>query len=339
MRFSPIAGRLRALAIAAALAAAASAAAAPAEAAAPAPGVTGAPSTAVVDHELPTTGCGLRPPATPGTRAAQTIDSGGRTRDYVLQIPAGYRPDRPDQLVLVFHGRGKSGISQADVTAVTDPHTIAVYPQGLPGTGKTHEAAWPGAPYSTPEMADDPLFVSDLITHLQQTLCVDPSRIMLAGKSNGGAFAARLACSMSRRIAAVTVVSGALYGQHGCSPARPVPVLDFHGTGDTVIPYAGDPSRDLPPVMDWAAQWARQDGCTTGPHTFFHKADVTGLRWSHCQDHAGVTHYRIAGGGHVWPGGSSAGATQTISATSLMLTFLRTHPLGERCHSDERAMS
>lgn len=282
----------------------------------------------IVTHRIPTTGCGGPPPATPGTDVDQTLVSGGVTRDYVLHLPADYRPHRPDALVVVLHGRGKTAQSQAAVTALTQPRTIAVYPQGLPGT--KGESAWPGAPYSTAAQDGDPLFVSDLLSHLQRTLCVDPARIMLAGKSNGAAFAALLACSMSERIAAVAVVSGALYGQHGCDPRRPVPVLDFHGTGDTTIPYGGDPARDLPAIPDWLAQWAAQDRCHRGPRTFFEQADVTGLVWYACPAGADVVHYRIAGGEHLWPGSTSDGATQTISATALMVGFLWRHPLSRR---------
>ncbi|WP_323747801.1 alpha/beta hydrolase family esterase [Catenulispora rubra] len=279
----------------------------------------------VVDYAIPTTGCGIPSFAEPGSTTTQTIDTGGATREYVIRIPGGYRPWRHYPLVITFHGRGDSDTSQSQVTDITDDNTIAVYPQGLPGKGG--KAAWPGAPYSTPEMDNDPLFVSDLITGLQSTLCVDPSRVMLAGKSNGGAFAASLACTMADRIAAVTVVSGALYGQQGCTPDRPVPVLDFHGTGDTVIPYDGDPARGLPAIPDWMAQWATQDGCDSAPTVFFQQDDVTGENWQNCQGGADVVHYRIDGGGHVWPGSSTPSATQTVSATALMISFLRQHPL------------
>jgi polyhydroxybutyrate depolymerase len=244
-----------------------------------------------------------------------------------VRIPDGYDPSRRYQLVVTFHGRGGSDTSQSHVTAISDSDTVAVYPQGLPGAGSASEAAWPGAPYSTPAMHNDPLFVSDLITHLQSILCIDSSRVMLAGKSNGGGFAASLACTMSLRIAAVTVVSGALYGQRGCTPDRPVPILDFHGTGDTVIPYDGDSGRDLPAIPDWMAQWAAQDGCSTNPTTFFQHNEVTGEDWPNCLDRADAEHYRINGGGHVWPGSTTPGATQTISATELMIAFLQQHPL------------
>jgi polyhydroxybutyrate depolymerase len=281
----------------------------------------------IIDHRIRTTGCWRDPGIAPGDTVPQTIVTAGVTREYVLHLPADYRPSRRQQLVIVFHGRGKSGVTQAATTNLTQPGTITVYPTGLPGTGKTGRAAWPGAPYSTPAMDNDPLFISDLITHLQRTLCVDANRIMLGGKSNGGAFAAALGCTMSRRIAAVAVVSGALYGQHGCSPDRPVPVLNFHGTGDTVIPYDGNADRDLPAIPDWLAQWAAQDGCHRGPRTFFQRDDVTGLRWYACRGGATVVHYRIADGKHLWPGSTSEGTTHTISATALMVSFLRHHPL------------
>ena len=62
---------------------------------------------------------------------------------------------------------------------------------------------------------------------------------------------------MADRFAAIAPVSGAFYtqGKH-CTPSRPIPVLDIHGTGDTTIPYDGDGARDLPSVQTWVRDWS-----------------------------------------------------------------------------------
>jgi poly(3-hydroxybutyrate) depolymerase len=81
--------------------------------------------------------------------------------------------------------------------------------------------------------------------------CIDNSRIYAAGKSNGGGFVGGvLACDtkLSTKIAAFAPVAGAFYIpnfiEKGCNPGRPdIPILEFHGGNDGVIPYSGGPRR------------------------------------------------------------------------------------------------
>ena len=57
-------------------------------------------------------GCGLTPPAAPGTAQrmplwvpdASRTSSGWRCRHFWLNTPSAYRPERPSMLVLAFHG-------------------------------------------------------------------------------------------------------------------------------------------------------------------------------------------------------------------------------------------
>jgi polyhydroxybutyrate depolymerase len=283
----------------------------------------------IVDHKVPTHGCSQPPVTTPGVSEQRTIVSGGLTRSYVLHLPAGYQPEKPTPLIMAFHGRKGSGEQIEGFSGISALDAIAVYPQGLIGEGG--HTAWQGAPYASD--ADDVLFVSDLLTELQRTLCVDPERIYVTGKSNGGGFAGVLACRLSRRIAAAAPVSGAFYqgGEANCSPRRAVPILDFHGTADSIVDYLGEPEDALPPVFDWTAAWAKRDGCDDTAQTVFTKDDVTAFQWSGCRAHSTVVHYRIDGGGHTWPGelaDSGPGhVTRTISATAVMWDFFQTHPL------------
>jgi polyhydroxybutyrate depolymerase len=141
---------------------------------------------------------------------------------------------------------------------------------------------------------------------------------------------------MSGTFAAAAMVSGAFYAPTGgCSPTRPVPILDFHGTADQVIPYDGSPSRGLPAIGRWAADWAVRDGCTAGPTEFYDRSGVHGDQWTSCRSGAVVTNYRITGGGHTWPGqaaaggsgGASGGVADDLDATSLIMAFFTAHPL------------
>lgn len=286
-----------------------------------------------INHPVPTAGCDLEPPVVPGQTTDQTLESGGYTRHYLLHLPDDYTPDEPLPLVLAFHGRHGTGYDIESFSGIDTLDAVAVYPIGLPGD--KNETAWEGAPYSP--AADDVLFVSDLLTELQQRLCIDPLRIYATGKSNGAGFVGLLACELPGRIAAFAAVSGAFYPTgRPCQPRLPVPIMEFHGTGDTVVNYDGEPDKGLPAIPDWMAGWARRDHCDAQPDTIFDQDDVTGLEWGDCAGHAQVIHYRIDGANHTWPGALSKSGpgtvTHTISATEIMWDFFNEHPL-HRCQN------
>jgi len=279
----------------------------------------------IVDGPVPSTGCGRAAPAPPGQSVTRTVTSGGLTRSYLLHVPADYRPGRPTPLVLSFHGHKRTSEYQEELSGFSQTSAIAVYPQGLVGTDG--ETAWTGAPYSAD--ADDVVFTSDLLNQLQRQLCVDPRRIHAAGKSNGGGFTGVLACRLSNRIASFAPVSGAFYPEGGaCRPSRPVPIIDFHGSADTTIPYDGDAERGLPSIPDWLADWAERDGCAARPSVSGDEVRVS--RWRGCDRGADLVHYRVDGLGHDWPSTTpnpDSDVASVLDATPVIMKFFRTHPL------------
>ena len=81
-----------------------------------------------------------------------------------------------------------------------------------------------------------------LIDDLVASQCVDPKRVFATGFSMGGGMTNVLACRLADRFAAVAPVAG----NHGetwggtCAPSRPVPIMAFHGTQDSFLPYMED---------------------------------------------------------------------------------------------------
>jgi polyhydroxybutyrate depolymerase len=273
-------------------------------------------------------GCGAPAPQQPGASELRTITSGGRERSYQLHLPDGYRADRAWPVILVFHGRGNTGAGTEAFAGLDSLPAVVAYGNGVVGTGSGDRQAWEGAPYSAPGV-DDVQYTRDLLDQLEASLCVDTRRVYATGKSNGAGFTGILACDLSDRIAAIAPVAGAFYcnGHPNCSPTRPVPVIDFHGTGDVTIPYAGDSDRGLPAIPDWVAAWAARNGCNAGPLTTRTAPDVTTSRWVGCKRGAEVTHVAVLGGGHTWPGEDSYSgggyATHSIEASEVMWEFLR----------------
>lgn len=292
-----------------------------------------APADTVHNYPTPSFGC-LRAPNIPvGQTVTQSVESGGVQRTYRIHLPAHYHSFIPTPVIMTFGGRNESSTTIESYTGIDDLNAIAVYPDAqIDSKGET---SFQGAPYS-PVGVNDVLFVSDLLNQLQSTLCVDPLRIYADGKSNGGGFAALLACQLQHRIAAFGMVSGAFYPQStvGCGAGTPVSLVEFHGTADTVINYEGDDSRqgsEVPAIMDWLAGWATHDHCAATPSSTGIGADVVKFSYPGCAWFSSVQHYRVVGGGHTWPGATihngPGNDTQTISATTLMWQFFLAHPL------------
>ena len=117
-------------------------------------------------------------------------------------------------------------------------------------------------------------------------------------------------------------------------------MLDFHGTGDPVVPYNGgglgaglDASLNIHvyPEPVAVAAWATRDRCAPTPvrHALSPMVERTAYRG--CTAGTQVVLYRITGGGHTWPGGidvASLGVTtHDVNAADLILAFFAQHRL------------
>ena len=177
----------------------------------------------------------------------------------------------------------------------------------------------------------DVQFASDIIDTLAGVLCIDQKRVYAAGFSNGGMLSNRLACDLSNRIAAFAPVAGPL-AMDGCNPTRFMPMIEFHGTGDFVVPYNGGGLGGAVSVPENFAFWSKNAACTDkNPAQVYDNGDTQCVEASQCQGGAAVRLCTVNNGGHQWPGGKSAGPTgkltQDINASEEMLKFFLAHPL------------
>lgn len=182
-----------------------------------------------------TAGCGRAPTLSSGTHS---IQSGGRTRTYILRVPDNYDSNRPYRVVFGFHWWGGTATDvatgqtvQRDVWSyyglqrLANESTIFVAPQGLDnGWANTNGA--------------DLAFVDDMIRQLDAGLCVDTTQRFAVGFSYGGAMSYAIACARPTVFRAVAVQSG---GQlSGCDGgSQPVAYLGVHGIRDGVLNISG----------------------------------------------------------------------------------------------------
>jgi len=255
--------------------------------------------------------------------SVQEIASGGQTREYRLHVPPSYQPGSAMPLVMNLHGLNETAAQQEALSSMStkadEVGFIVAYPEGIDQTWHVG----PGA-----AAAADMQFIRDLVAELQGRLSIDPARIYATGISNGAQMSNRLGCDASDVFAAIGPVSGGYPPSQECAPARPVPVVGFHGTDDRLIPYEGQ-GHLLMPAREWAAAWAARNGCSPTPTVTYQGSEVTGETWSGCQDGADVVFYTIEGGGHGWPGSDSGAGvtTKEIDATDIIWDFFAAHPM------------
>ncbi|ETS73830.1 hypothetical protein PFICI_14776 [Pestalotiopsis fici W106-1] len=266
-------------------------------------------------------------------------------RSYLLSIPDNYSTDTPAPLILSFHGGGQSPETQLDLDQLTNSDVndqyIVIYPEAI-------DAQWQVSPNST---SDDIGFVTDILDDIESTLCIDISQIYATGKSQGGGMAGLLACdeTLSNRFAAFAPVSGAFYitdANDNCKPASVkipcsagrtgIPMLEFHGGDDPVIPYDGDDSRRdscLPAIPHWVQEWAeRNDLDSTNTSTDLTKS-ATLYQFGNDSNLGLVSHvYDGKSIGHVWPtkklfANDDDSATASFDATPMILEFFGNYTL------------
>lgn len=277
-------------------------------------------------------------PTAPGTYR-ESMESGGYSRTFLLHIPQSYDGSRPYPLILVFHGHGGTaeGIARTSgFSALSEREGfIVAYPQGL-GMQEGQGASWNVGDccgFAMGDSVDDLGFVSSLMDRLEDGLNVDRKRIYVAGMSNGGMMSYFLGCSLADRVAAIAPVSGAMMSP-GCQPSRPVSVIAFHGTADS-IPYEGGSKpvpgssepREFLPVRSEIGFWAGVDGCTGFANAT--EGNISLEAYAGCRDGTAVALFTIINGTHSWPGSASLPPDSTdreISATKRIWEFFRAHP-------------
>jgi len=260
-----------------------------------------------------------------------TIDG----RDVDAYVPSCASAGAPLILSLHAWATGKNmmkGVDRLVDYQGSEMCAIVVYPQGKVRGALFGAVGWSWnaggcCPDANAPRADDVQFLMNVVSTVATELNGSEEEVFAIGISNGGMMANRLACA-DKRIKAFVSVSGPLVNKTDDIPGgesfqclRQVPVLHFHGTGDTVVPYEGcnrtsgssvckalmstvvsDSLSPFPAVPDYIADWRIRNGIidqTQGASTFEnHTASC--MAWGGQSNN--VTLCTLQGEGHAWPG-------------------------------------
>lgn len=265
----------------------------------------------------------------------------GHTRTVRVHVPNSAAAGKRTPLVLNLHGSGSTAKGQEALTgmdAAANKHDFVVaYPQALIPNGKGFDWNVPGVPLIGGEAvpagsADDITFITSLVRLLEQSYCIDTSRVYSTGFSGGARLTSQLGCDTSDVFAAIAPVSGLRYPSPCSSPAA-VPVITFHGSADPVDPFNGNGQAYWAySVPDAASRWAAHDGCNPASK---HQTSTI-LEYTRCRGGAQVILHIVPGEGHDWPGGPPLPASYTrvagpqsnaINANNTMWAFFAHYSL------------
>lgn len=156
--------------------------------------------------------------------------SGGRPRTYYLYVPEGITEANPAPLLVLLHGSGRNGLSQAEQwkTLAKKERLILAAPDSVDPAG------WNMGP-------DGPDYIHDLVDIVAATHPVNTRRVYLFGHSAGAIHGLGLGLLESEYFAAVAVHAGALAPEMGPfveRASRKIPFAIWVGTSDALFPLS-----------------------------------------------------------------------------------------------------
>ena len=235
-------------------------------------------------------------PNVPSGKMIKELTVNGITREYIIYVPENYNVTTAFPLLLSFHGLTSNmefNYSYTNFDELAERENfIVVHPNGISNT-------WTVSANDDTDID----FIVSLLNQLEEDYNIESNRIYSTGMSMGGFFSFSLACRLSDRIAAVASVTGSMYQPtiNNCSPVKPMPILQIHGTEDGIVQYSSvaglldfwtsHNNTDALPIISNIPDSDTGDGSTVERYEYLNgDNDVE------------VQHLKITGGGHEWPG-------------------------------------
>jgi len=185
-----------------------------------------------------------------------SLTVGGNTYPMIVHAPPSYDGSQRLPVVFDFHGLGGDETQMQFISgwaSLGDTEGfITVFPGGV-------DSAW-NAGFCCSETPTDVEFVRTAVETLNEGACIDTRRIYASGCSNGGGMSYRLACEAADVVAAIAPVDfdcAVGFSCADCAPSRPVTVVQFRGTEDSLVPYDG-----AQPNFE---RWGELNGCSGSP--------------------------------------------------------------------------
>jgi polyhydroxybutyrate depolymerase len=234
-------------------------------------------------------------------RTMYQITVAGTTRQWIQLTPAG-RPTGSEPIIVVLSGVNATVSQEIARDHLTSYRAELVYPVPRYESWNAGGCCGRAAKYGVNDVA----FVTALVA------AVDPVRahpITLAGYSNGGRLAYRIACTDPGLVDSYVIVKA--MPQPGCAVRRPLTILQVDSTNDPEVPYQpGDKGRESPAATVQVAR-LRAAADATGPPAVLTRGALRLSTWPG-KDGTRVAFAVYRTGAHLFP--QAAGTTPSGAA-------------------------
>jgi poly(3-hydroxybutyrate) depolymerase len=247
---------------------------------------------------VPSAGCGKAL----GTlkSGSHTITSSNTQREYTIDIPTAYDPNKPYRLIFAWHWINASDDAVVNGQVSNGGAIWAYY-------GLKNQANTSGQPaiFIAPQSRDgrwdqqDHVLFDDLWTLAKNELCIDTTRVFATGFSFGAMITYSLSTNHQRQLRAVSGLAPANYNIYlPTNTHEPIAYMSTTGMGDTTCPWDAGNNRGA----RYAASGHAQDNGCTVPATI--PTTTAGSRSHLCFDFTGCrTGYPVKActfdGGHI----------------------------------------
>lgn len=179
-----------------------------------------------------------------GTTRHYKMVSAGIKREFYMDLPENYDSNKPYKIIFAFHFMGSSpediatksgnialyspyyGLKELD----TEGNYIFVAPRG---ESDSRSYIW------SQKDDKDHIFFGDMLSLLEENLCIDTSRVFVTGFSFGAMFSNSLAQDFQHRIRAAVTYGVADYNIYIPENAgKPIAWMDVHGINDDNCVYS-----------------------------------------------------------------------------------------------------
>jgi predicted esterase len=221
---------------------------------------------------------------------ARSLTYNGTTLPYRLFVPESYTPSKRYPVVLALHGSGERGSDNLVqisgwrlATSWADPINQVKYPCFVVAPQCPDGKSWSG-----PELAT----ANAILDSLAAEFSIDANRMYVTGLSMGGFGTWGLITSFPDRFAAAVPMSAG-WGSDGAPAILRVPIWNFHGAQDEVVPVSW--SREIIGALESLGR--------TVVYTHCHNGDCAGVPDSvtaaNVRSHADLFYTEYQNGHHV----------------------------------------
>lgn len=222
-------------------------------------GMAGADAGETMGAAVPSDGCGKALATL--TTGTHSITSSNTEREYTIDIPADYDPQKPYRLIFAWHWINASDEAVVSGQTANGGPVWAYY-----GLKNQADSAGDPAIFIAPQSRDgrwdeqDHVLFDDLLALARSELCIDTSRVFATGFSFGAMHTYSLSTNHQMQLRAVSALSPANFNIYlPTNTHQPIAYMSTTGMGDTLCPWDGGPDRG---ALYAAIGHAEDNGCT-----------------------------------------------------------------------------